>query len=58
MHPALPSHPQHKIFKRDFSGACGLFAFQLSDKFDQQAADVWMDMAIAKGMFGMGYSWG
>ncbi|KAJ1465877.1 Cys/Met metabolism PLP-dependent enzyme-domain-containing protein [Baffinella frigidus] len=33
LHPALPSHPQHALFKRDFSGSCGLFSFQLSDAF-------------------------
>jgi len=32
-HPALPSHPQHALFKRDFSGSTGLFSFQLSDDF-------------------------
>ncbi len=26
LHPALPSHPQHAIWKRDFLGASGLFA--------------------------------
>ena len=33
LHPALPSHPQHALFVRDFSGACGLFSFQLTDDF-------------------------
>src|SRR5262249_54010380 len=27
IHPALPSHPGHAIWKRDFTGACGLFSF-------------------------------
>src|SRR5690606_5755233 len=26
LHPALPSHPSHALWKRDFTGACGLFA--------------------------------
>src|SRR5580704_14635996 len=26
LHPALPAHPGHAIWKRDFTGACGLFS--------------------------------
>ena len=26
LHPALESHPGHTIWKRDFTGACGLFS--------------------------------
>ena len=29
LHPALPSHPGHAIWKRDYTGACGLFAMVL-----------------------------
>ncbi|RIK99255.1 MAG: cystathionine beta-lyase [Burkholderiales bacterium] len=29
LHPALPSHPQHALWRRDFSGASGLFSFEL-----------------------------
>src|SRR5437763_8894763 len=29
LHPALPSHPGHAIWKRDFSGASGLFSMVL-----------------------------
>ena len=29
MHPALPDHPGHSLWKRDFKGACGLFAIAL-----------------------------
>ena len=29
LHPALASHPQHALWQRDFSGASGLFSFEL-----------------------------
>ena len=29
LHPALESHPGHAIWKRDFTGACGLFSIVL-----------------------------
>ncbi|MGN5477140.1 PLP-dependent transferase [Cupriavidus basilensis] len=29
LHPALPSHPGHALWKRDFTGACGLFQWCL-----------------------------
>ncbi len=27
LHPGLPNSCDHEIYKRDFSGPCGLFAF-------------------------------
>ena len=30
-HPALPSFTNHHIWKRDFTGSSGLFAFSLKD---------------------------
>ena len=54
LHPALPSHPGHVIFQRDFSGSNGLFSFVLKQGSQQQVA------AFIEGMshFKMGFSWG
>jgi len=57
MHPALPSHPQHEIWKREFTGSCGLFSFQLTDEIGSEAVDAFCDTLI-QGLFAMGYSWG
>src|ERR1700737_241409 len=54
LHPALESDPGHAIWKRDFSGASGLFSIFLKPK-PQQAVDALLD---AVELFGMGYSWG
>ena len=54
LHPALESDPGHAIWKRDFTGACGLFSIVLKPA-SQQAVYAFMD---ALALFGMGYSWG
>ncbi|GAC1496909.1 MAG: cystathionine beta-lyase [Bradyrhizobium sp.] len=54
LHPALESHPGHAIWKRDFSGASGLFSIVLKPA-PQKAVDALLD---AVKLFGMGYSWG
>lgn len=55
LHPALPSCPGHDIWKRDFSGSCGLFGFVLQDNFTKaHVAAMLDDMQL----FAMGYSWG
>ncbi|MFN2289285.1 MAG: cystathionine beta-lyase [Chromatocurvus sp.] len=54
MHPALPDHPGNALFRRDFSGASGLFAVVL-DGFDEDRLGKLLD---ALQLFGMGYSWG
>ena len=54
LHPALESDPGHAIWKRDFTGASGLFSIVLQPK-PQQAVDALLDTLT---LFGMGYSWG
>jgi cystathionine beta-lyase len=54
LHPALETHPGHAIWKRDFTGASGLFSIVLKPA-PQQAVDALLD---AVKLFGMGYSWG
>jgi cystathionine beta-lyase len=54
LHPGLPSHPQHALFKRDFLGSSGLFSIILNP-VSEQAVDAFLD---ALNLFGMGYSWG
>ena len=54
LHPALPSHPGHEIWRRDFSGATGLFSIVLKP-FSRQAVAAMLDGLV---LFGMGYSWG
>lgn len=54
LHPALPDCPGHALFARDFTGATGLFAFELAGGGD--AARVALIDALD--LFGIGYSWG
>jgi cystathionine beta-lyase len=54
LHPALEGDPGHAIWKRDFTGASGLFSIVLKPA-PQKAVDALLD---AVRLFGMGYSWG
>ncbi|RJF69617.1 cystathionine beta-lyase [Rhodopseudomonas palustris] len=54
LHPALESDPGHAIWKRDFTGASGLFSIVLQPA-PQKAVDALLDTVK---LFGMGYSWG
>ncbi len=54
VHPALPCHPGHELWRRDFMGASGLFSIYL--KPCPGAAVKRMLNALR--IFGMGYSWG
>lgn len=54
IHPGLPSHSGHEIWKRDFAGASGLFAAILKP-VPQRALAAFLDHLK---LFGMGYSWG
>lgn len=52
--PLLPSDPGHEIWKRDFTGGCGLFSFVLASEDSAASARV----SDALKLFGNGYSWG
>lgn len=54
LYPALESHPDHAIWKRDFSGASGLMGVVLKDGTD----DALTAMIDHLKLFGIGYSWG
>jgi len=54
LHPALESHPQHAIWKRDFLGASGLFSVILKPASKTALAA----MLDGLQLFGMGFSWG
>lgn len=54
-HPALPACPGHEFFKRDFSGASGLFSFELKQKLTKEQLVKFMDHFE---LFTMAYSWG
>jgi cystathionine beta-lyase len=54
MHPALEGDPGHGIWKRDFTGASGLFSVVLKSA-PQTSVDAMLNTLK---LFGMGYSWG
>jgi len=55
LHPALAGHPQHHIWKRDFSGASGLFSFTFKEDYPEEKIAAFID---ALELFGIGFSWG
>lgn len=54
LHPALENDPGHALWKRDFTGACGLFGVVLKPVSEPKLA-AFMDVLE---YFGLGYSWG
>jgi cystathionine beta-lyase len=53
-HPALEGHPNHALYKRDFSGSNGLLSFELANADPAQ-----LELFIgALSLFGLGASWG
>ena len=54
-HPALPSCPGHENFKRGFTGASGLFSFELHKRLNDEELAAFMDHFE---LFTMAYSWG
>jgi len=54
LHPALESHPDHALWRRDFSGASGLFGVILKPAETQRVHAVLDSLKL----FAMGFSWG
>jgi cystathionine beta-lyase len=54
LHPALPDFPDHALWKRDFSGACGLFGVVLQPGTPEAANALCNSLEL----FGCGVSWG
>ena len=54
LYPALSNAPGHEIWKRDFTGASGLFSMVLKPKSQQAVAAMLDGMSL----FSMGFSWG
>ncbi len=54
LHPALPEHPGHEFWKRDYLGACGLFGVVLKPCRREQL----LNMVNGMQLFGIGASWG
>lgn len=52
--PMLPGAPDHELWKRDFTGGCGLFSFVFRGG-DAASRNRFVD---ALELFGIGYSWG
>lgn len=55
LYPALESDENHALWKRDFTGAAGLFSIILDRKYSNEAIARMVDKLH---YFGMGYSWG
>jgi cystathionine beta-lyase len=55
LHPGLPSHPQHALFKRDFTGSCSLFGVVFQPRYTEAEIFRFIDSLA---LFGIGASWG
>jgi len=55
VHPGLDSHPQHDIWKRDYTGSGGLFGFVFKSSYTEEEIALFVNN-LKK--FGIGYSWG
>lgn len=54
-YPALESNESHALWKRDFTGAAGIFSFVFKKKLSNEAIARMVDDLE---LYGMGYSWG
>lgn len=55
LHPALPACPGHAIWKRDFTGAGGLFSVLFDPRYAEAQTDRFVDSLK---LFKIGFSWG
>ncbi|RJG20518.1 cystathionine beta-lyase [Massilia cavernae] len=55
LHPAFEDCPGHENWKRDFTGAGGLFSVLFDARYTEQQTDRFVDSLE---LFGLGYSWG
>lgn len=55
IHPALPCHPEHHLWQRDFSGSSGLFSFTFKKDYSETELASFIDSLA---LFRLGYSWG
>jgi cystathionine beta-lyase len=55
LHPAFEDCPGHATWRRDFSGAGGLFSVLFDPRYTEEQTDRFVD---ALELFGLGYSWG
>jgi cysteine-S-conjugate beta-lyase len=54
LHPAFESCPGHELWRRDFTGAAGLFSMLIDARYTQQQVDAFVD---GLKLFKIGYSW-
>lgn len=54
LHPAIPEHPGHKVWKRDFSGAAAVFSVVLRPELAPLQSGILRRMRLFK----LGASWG
>lgn len=55
LHPAFEDCPGHEIWKRDFTGAGGLFSVVFDERYSETQTDRFVDSLK---LFKIGYSWG
>lgn len=55
LHPALPECPGHEFWRRDFSGAGGLFSVIFDARYSEAQTDRFVDSLK---LFKIGFSWG
>lgn len=55
LHPGLEEHPDHALWRRDFTGAAGVFAFTLAGHPPQARVRAFLQRLK---LFELGYSWG